>query len=51
MSDYIKLQVKYIRCFARLMNIKNEDQAAMEWVRLGLALEFSHKFNSNRKNV
>lgn len=44
MYEYNKLQINYIRCFAKIMNIKDENEAALEWVRIGLALEFSKQF-------
>ena len=44
MSEYNKLQIYYIQCFAKLMNIKNEDKAALQWVELGMALKFSEQY-------
>jgi len=44
MNEYNELQIYYIRCFARLMNIKDEDKSALKWVELGMALKFSEQF-------
>jgi len=44
MPDYNKLQINYIRSFARLMSIKDEEKAALEWVNLGLAVKFSEVY-------
>jgi len=44
MNEYNELQIHYIQCFAKLMNIKDEDKAALKWVELGMALKFSEQY-------
>jgi len=46
MSEYNKLQMYYIKVFAHRMHIDNVDKAALEWVRLGLAIKFSEVYRT-----
>ena len=44
MANYNTLQVNYIRSFAKLMSIKDEEEAVLEWIDLGLAVKFSEVY-------